>query len=610
MDTSSPQLSTQDFDALIMKQKALDTSASQALSGTANALSANLIAALAWSIEHAPQVINHLISRSVQSMDRKAISLAGSPQAQMLEDASAALEQCRGLWIEQYPALLRMAMAYPAPEKIAALLPQIDLRICAAEAAVLDDLVKAQGAPRNPLAPAAYVQALLELVARTDASPAQRPIWAAHLLAALSSQLAWLYLQLHAVLRDPSPFETSTAIASQDFSLDAQYAYGTMAMASDAAASHAEFDADPQTLALAQQARRTVMRLRDYLSLPAEPVLDLALAQHMPAIEAMVLDLDQAELLMAQIQERGLPMPSLEDEPENPAGHIAQQSQVLTSQQHPASLEDQIASLIETYQNTTSSTLQRTPPQLRSQLENLKSPLLILVQEDATVLTNAEHPARQFLELISQRSLRYANETVDDFSSFILPVEKLISSISSMKYVNTRVFEKAIAKLVKYWAIVDEKEAQQELSRAQEEERILAAQQLAGRLSFELIGRKDASDAPAMIKQFLMKPWAQVLARAQLIEQDSASYQRYMQAMVALLWSVSLARAAPRKSEHAMLIFELMPQIQEGLQSIGMPEGQIKDLLADISKLHDTVQACPVGESTDEDDAEPVPELL
>jgi hypothetical protein len=159
------------------------------------------------------------------------------------------------------------------------------------------------------------------------------------------------------------------------------------------------------------------------------------------------------------------------------------------------------------------------------------------------------------------------------------------------------------------WQRQDDAAAQEETRKAQELEQMQAAKQLAGRLGFQLVGRKDAGDAPPMIKQFLMGPWAQVLARAQLFPLQPSDTQRYTQALAALLWSVSLRRAAPRKPEHLALVAQLAPVLKNGLQSINMPDVQADALLSDIKKLQEAVQTSVVATDADTSVSDPAPSL-
>ena len=608
MDTHLPTLSTEDFDALISQH---DQMSAAQQSSVAFELPNNLRQALAWSLELAPQVMTNLLSRSLQSMDRKTVSLEGTSQAQLLEEAAAAMEEQRARWLRQFPALLRVAMAHPAPTQLITVMPSIDLRICEAETAALDAAVQASGCPTNPLSPSSYVQALLELIARSDVPQDLKQIWADHLLTALSSQLAWVYLQLHAVLRDPSQREPSSMALAENFSEYAAQAYG---MAGGSVALTTDGEAvgmvDTQTQAIAQQARQTVLQLRQHLGLAVVQNGDLARALSGDSMQALLHDLDEAEHLMALIHERGLPMPDLDagiygsskrPEPSSPSS-VAKASSFQT-------IETQIDELIKTYQNTTSPSLQRVPVPLREALENLKPSLRILIQEDEPVLSDDTHPARQFFDLICQRSLRYSSEAAEGFSDFMTPVDKLIGAIAQMQFVNARVFEKASAKLSTYLQQQDTKEAKKQAQAAQQQEQMQTARQLAGRIGFGLVGRKDASDAPPVVKQFLMGPWALVLARAQLLDQQSTDHERYTQAVAALLWSVSTSRVASRKTEHMALVAQLMPLLQAGLQSTDISAQQTQSFLADISQLQEAVQSSTVSAALQSVNTEPVPHL-
>jgi hypothetical protein len=198
---------------------------------------------------------------------------------------------------------------------------------------------------------------------------------------------------------------------------------------------------------------------------------------------------------------------------------------------------------------------------------------------------------RQFLALIAQRSLRYSTEMAEGFPAFMGSIDKLIAAIAQLPQPSKGIFEHAHASLVATWTQEDEAAAIAQARKETEQQQMQAAKQLAGRLGFELIGRPDAGDAPPSIKQFLMGPWAQVLAKAQLFPQREGDLPRYTQALAALLWSVSERRAAGRKKEHSELLPKLWSAIRAGLLSIQWTDAQIDEFHADLQKLQYAVQA-------------------
>jgi Protein of unknown function (DUF1631) len=618
MDTPYPILSPEAFDALVAQEST--RGAVQNTAAVATQLSDPLRLALAWALELSSQVIANMVSRATLSIDRQLVSMPGTPQAELLEQAAVAMDAERVQWTRQYTVLLRMAMAYPAPAKMAAIMPRVDLRICAQEAAQLDALVAEHGSRRvNPLGAQSYVQALLELLSRSSASVAHKQIWADHLLAALSSQLAWVYLQLQAVLRDPSSREASALSQADGFDAYAAIAYGWAEDQKILSPEDIESGVNTQTQALAEQARQTVVRLRHHLGMPVETAEAMTQALNGNVMENLLHDLDQAEQLMALIRERGLPMPALEEDAMMgsqtfPSTISAQASTVAATLATPLAttpeqIDKQLADLIKGYQNTTTPSLQRVPVPLREAMADLHEPLLYIAQQDAQFFSADQHPARQFLDLITQRSLRFSSEMADGFQDFMGPVDKIIEAFALKRQVPVRNFEQANSSLQSLWQRQDDAQAQILARQQQEKEQAQAAKQLAGRLAFELVGRRDAGDAPPMIKQFLMGPWAQVLARAQLFPEKASDLERYTQALTALLWSVSLRRAAPRKNEHASLLPKLVAELKEGLLSIKLPDVQIDGYLSDIKKLHDAVQAAQVGGDTDIKISDPAPLL-
>ena len=131
--------------------------------------------------------------------------------------------------------------------------------------------------------------------------------------------------------------------------------------------------------------------------------------------------------------------------------------------------------------------------------------------------------------------------------------------------------------------------------------------QLASRLAFELVSRRDASDAPVPVKQFLMGPWAQVLARAQLHPQHPQDAQRYEYAAALLLWSVSMRRASSHKARLAELSPDLNQALRVGLASVEYPQGNIDAFMQELKKLHEAVMASDFDGDDSEDTFPPEP---
>ncbi len=556
--------------------------------------------ALALSMELSSQVINNLVGRALLSLDRQSTANKDDQEKALLDASALELDKQRGRWLQQYPALLRIACAHPSAAARAAT-ANADLRICAADLQQIDELVKAAGGKRNPLAAKSHVQALMELISRSQAHPALRQVWADQLQAALGSQLAWVSLQLIATLKNPTSRETPTLVLESGFEAWAASAYG---FTDDAAqgddANHADVEFTPEMRKLASDARHTVLRLRKALGESGTQPGQLEAASALSPMNRMLRDLDEAERMMALMQERGLQLPNEDDEEQ---GAVAQ-----VTEQAAQNFAEQISELIKSYQNTTSPSLARVPPPLREALELLQSPLEKLAVLDASLLSNGNHAARALLDGMTQRSLQFSTEMSEGFSSFIGPVNKVIQALSNVPQPSARMFTQALSSLQALWLRQDAEKQTMIERKAQEQAMVEQRKQLAGRLAFELVSRKDAGDAPVQIKQLLMGSWAQVLARAQLYPQYPQDQAYFGQVTAALLWSVSQRRAGVRKTQLQTLLPSLQAALQEGLASVDLHPTQIEEAMKDLAKLHADVLAAdtPADQGSPAGDNAPV----
>lgn len=545
---------------------------------------------LALALELAPQVMDNLIGRALLGMDRQSTAQPDANQRKLLDSAAVLMDGHRRRWVKQFAALLRVACAHPLPPDQAAYLPVADTRICATELAQLNELITASGSLRgNPLGPQTYVRAMGELLSRSDGSGEQRHLWGNFLLGALGTQLSWVYLQLNASLRAPESRETSPLALEPDFEDYAAYVFGLGGHApppQDGATDEQPTIISPQMRALAEDAKRTVKKLRGVLGLPDTEPGDLS-DEPGDEMGRMMRDIEESERLMVMMNERGLQMP--EDEPPE----LALQKR-----------RDRVDRLLSEYRNMSNSALQRLPQIVRDVLVRFQAPLERLAENDASVFTQAEHPARSLMQAIGQRGLQIGGDLPEVLTPFVASVNKLGDALNAIEQPTAKVFEQALGKVQPAWQKLDDV-----LKHADDrKERMLAQlgvrKQLASRLAFELVSRSDASDAPSTAKQFLMGPWSQVMARSQLHPQHPQDEQRYEYVAALLLWSVSVRRAGSHKEQLVQRAPDLIKALRLGLLSVEHPQGEIDAFFQELKKLHDAVLSSD-AQADDSDDAFP-----
>jgi pentatricopeptide repeat protein len=542
-----------------------------------------LRATLALALEQAPQLMDQLVGRALLGLDRQATAHPDAAQRDLMDAAAAAMDTHRSRWVKQLAVMLRVAFAHPSKTA----LPVVDLRVCESEDMALRELVQQAGSLRgNPLAPSSYIQAIHELLTRTEGDAQHRKLWGAYLLGALGTQLAWVYLQLAACLRTPSSHEMGTDAHSDDFSDYAAYVFGLGGHAPELLP-QAEQDEGtqgeltPEMQALAKEAKRMVTKMRTALGMSAPQPLEEGGSQ----IDRMLRDIDEAERLMQEMQERGLELPS--DEPATPE-----------------QMSKQIDRLLLTYADASTPSA-RMPLSLREAMIGLHHPLKLLAQQDDDFLENTDHPVCQFAYAVSQRGLMFGSDQADGFMSFFIPVQKMFAALAQVPQPNARIYSQALERLQALWLQQDE-----ELKKlAQTKEQLLAQlqqrKQLASRLAFELVSRRDAGDAPVPVKQFLMGPWAQVLARAQLFPEHAQDEQRYAETTKALLWSVSTSRAAGQKQRLAQITPALISSLKHGLASVEQPASDVDVFITELAKLHEAVlTTAPTAASQVADDVQ------
>ena len=124
---------------------------------------------------------------------------------------------------------------------------------------------------------------------------------------------------------------------------------------------------------------------------------------------------------------------------------------------------------------------------------------------------------------------------------------------------------------------------------------------LAGRVAAEIRAREDFRRAPAVVRRFLLGPWAHTVAHARLHvdilgdapmmaelawPQDAAA-QRYMDVLADLLWSCQLSRASLDRPRLIRVVPAVLRTLREGLDSIDFPRAQALSFFEALMGLHE-----------------------
>jgi hypothetical protein len=310
----------------------------------------------------------------------------------------------------------------------------------------------------------------------------------------------------------------------------------------------------------------TLDRLRKLLAGdldPKAPAKDFMLT--VPASMAMLQDMKQVDALVQKLENRPKPpapttAPDMLAEP--PAGSEAAVPRLGLQ------LGEEVVRLM--FDNLAQD--QRLLPEFKRQLKAIEPAVFKLAQQDSRFFSDRTHPARQFLDRITQRSLAFAEEHDPGWRRFIVTVEDAVCWLDS-KVVDAQTFSELMDNLQVNWVDHDQvvRQRREEAARAllHAEQRNLLAQKLATEFGQALEGL----DVADFVTDFLKGSWAQVVAEAQLSCADGSDDPYGYRAMVDdVIWSVQKSTATRGRARRLVqMIPGLLTRLREGLDRIEYP---------------------------------------
>jgi len=228
--------------------------------------------------------------------------------------------------------------------------------------------------------------------------------------------------------------------------------------------------------------------------------------------------------------------------------------------------------------------------QVRDALQGLTPPLLELARTDVRFFSDHRHPARQFLDRVTDRSLAYTSEQDIGYERFVESIRGAVSSIKASPEAKAIAFALEVEKLLAVWQQDDKVQMalREETARAllHVEQRNLLAQ----RLVDQWLGRMNDQPVPLLVRSFLVGPWAQVVAESQLnCTRGSTDPQGFLAVVDDLIWSVQPWQARRNPVRLVELIPSMLVTLRSGLQLISFPQRRISQFFDELIACHETV---------------------
>lgn len=507
--------------------------------------------------------------------------VAAFPQALLAEFAAAiAGDRSSTLSFESLPLLgdeqlqENADLVRGARELEAAVRPQL----AQLENVLMADQLSPHGAARHPLRPDVYARSIYRIARQSPVSPVVRRRWLRWLPPLMAPELAQTYAAMAQRLQPAEPTYPGLSAA----------------------------DTVPQEH-IDRATQLTIRELRKLLA--GEPgegadeavivFAETEFSHTVPAALEMVQDMRKVDQLMLQLRQRQAAMP----------GHgqdsLAAFREALRQEaKRPAqALGLEVVHLM--IENLASDP--RLLPAVRDIVGDLEPPLLRLAMVDPRFFSDREHPARQLLEQVTQRSLAWSSAHEPGFSQFMDVLQQATEALLDARSTGPETFEIALSALQDAW---EEAQPRGRQRRERAVRALLWAEQrnlVAERIAKQILARHDVAGAPPEALAFLTGPWAQVMAHARLADtsgdEDPGGYGWVVQTV---LWSVQPALAARVAGHHRTLV----QRIDEGLTGIDHMRADTDRWQNLLSALRDLALSAATGHALRVSEPEPPPERV
>lgn len=224
---------------------------------------------------------------------------------------------------------------------------------------------------------------------------------------------------------------------------------------------------------------------------------------------------------------------------------------------------------------------------VRTSLRALELVLQKLVQSDARFFSERNHPARQYLDRITNRSLAFTTVEQPGFARFMKTFDNANSVLSGGEG-DAAAFERVLRRLEAGWA----RDEQEQRVRAEEAARaLLHAEQrhlLAQRLVQDFMEKVENKSVPELVVSFLRGPWAQVVAESQLrCVSGTEDADGFLALVDDLVWSVRVSAARRNRSRLVQLVPGMLVKMRQGLTMIDYPPERIAAFLDELITFHE-----------------------
>jgi hypothetical protein len=232
---------------------------------------------------------------------------------------------------------------------------------------------------------------------------------------------------------------------------------------------------------------------------------------------------------------------------------------------------------------------QRLLEPVRRVIVQLESALLRLVRVDVRFFSDKKHPARRLLQEISEQGLAFCDISEPLFKVYLESLHRYVVPLSELTIDSAQPFATAFASLTLDWEMNGIKD--RVLHQVDDAKTALKAAErrniLASKIATDMRSNIELKKMPQGIVDFLLGPWAQVMATAQLRRQKGDDDLSGYKALVGmLLWSAQPEITCKDIDKLTQLVPRLLTGLRGGLRLIDYPSTKTSLFFDILMKLH------------------------
>lgn len=220
-------------------------------------------------------------------------------------------------------------------------------------------------------------------------------------------------------------------------------------------------------------------------------------------------------------------------------------------------------------------------------VRSMEPAMLRLSLVDPRFFSDKQHPARELLLQITQRSLAFDHPQAKGLTEFLAEVHAEVDPLSLMHIEDASPFQQALNTLTEKWQQAQQKQEAEQAKVVAILQHAEARNLLAEKIAHKVESHPDAAMVPAVVVDFLCGPWAQVVAHARITQgAGSKDATKYEALISALLWSVHPELTKNNIAKLTRLVPMLLATLRAGLDSLDFPATQTSAFLEVLMGLH------------------------